>query len=34
VCSSDLLPLIRGANRLSIGHDEEAWNDMLTTTAG
>jgi arsenate reductase-like glutaredoxin family protein len=28
------LPLIRGANRLSIGHDEEAWSAMLTATAG
>ena len=23
------LPLIRGANRLSIGHDEDAWKAML-----
>ena len=27
------LPLIRGANRLSIGHDEDAWKEMLTATA-
>jgi arsenate reductase-like glutaredoxin family protein len=25
------LPLIRGANRLSIGHDEESWKAMLAT---
>lgn len=24
------LPLIRAANRLSVGHDEEAWKEMLT----
>jgi arsenate reductase-like glutaredoxin family protein len=24
------LPLVRAANRLSIGHDEEAWKEMLT----
>lgn len=23
------LPLVRGANRLSIGHDEESWKTML-----
>jgi arsenate reductase-like glutaredoxin family protein len=28
------LPLIRGANRLSIGHDEDAWRVMLAATAG
>jgi len=28
------LPLIRGANRLSIGHDEDAWRSMLAATAG
>jgi arsenate reductase-like glutaredoxin family protein len=24
------LPLVRAANRLSIGHDEDAWKEMLT----
>jgi arsenate reductase len=24
------LPLIRAANRLSIGHDEDSWRDMVT----
>ncbi|HWQ56990.1 MAG TPA: ArsC/Spx/MgsR family protein [Bryobacteraceae bacterium] len=27
------LPLIRAANRLSIGHDEESWKDMLAAPA-
>jgi arsenate reductase (glutaredoxin) len=27
------LPLVRGANRLSIGQDEEAWKAMLETKA-
>jgi Spx/MgsR family transcriptional regulator len=27
------LPLIRSANRLSIGHDEEAWKAMVTAPA-
>ncbi|MBI4906414.1 MAG: arsenate reductase [Acidobacteria bacterium] len=25
------LPLVRGNNRISIGHDEESWNAMLPT---
>ncbi len=25
------LPLVRGGNRISIGHDEEAWKAMLAT---
>jgi len=29
-----LLPLVRCGNRLSIGHDEEAWRAMLATPAG
>jgi arsenate reductase-like glutaredoxin family protein len=28
------LPLIRGADRLSIGHDEESWMAMLAAPAG
>ena len=28
------LPLIRGANRLSIGHDEDSWKAMLAAKAG
>jgi arsenate reductase-like glutaredoxin family protein len=28
------LPLVRGANRLSIGQDEDAWRAMLAATAG
>ena len=28
------LPLIRSGNRLSIGHDEEAWRAMLAAPAG
>ena len=28
-----LLPLVRAANRLSVGHDEESWKAMLETTA-
>jgi len=27
------LPLVRAANRLSIGHDEESWKAMLTPPA-
>ncbi|MCU1294478.1 MAG: arsenate reductase related protein [Bryobacterales bacterium] len=27
------LPLVRAANRLSIGHDEDAWKVMLTAPA-
>jgi arsenate reductase len=26
-----LLPLVRAANRLSIGHDEDSWKGMLVT---
>ncbi len=26
------LPLVRAANRLSIGHDEDSWNSMIATT--
>ena len=25
------LPLVRGANRLSVGHDEDSWKAMLTS---
>jgi arsenate reductase (glutaredoxin) len=27
------LPLVRAANQLSIGHDEQAWKQMLASTA-
>jgi arsenate reductase (glutaredoxin) len=27
------LPLVRAANQLSVGHDEEAWKQMLASTA-
>ena len=28
------LPLVRAANRLSIGHDEDSWEEMLKEPAG